>query len=120
MENKETAEQAAIVSAENWLALIDENKASESWNEAASLFKSALSVEQWKDSLAAARLPLGNTVSRELKSHHYTTELPGAPDGEYVVIEYQTVFEKKKNSIETIVPMKDSDGRWRVSGYYIK
>jgi hypothetical protein len=46
--------------------------------------------------------------------------LPGAPDGEYVVIQYRTSFENKNDAIETVTPMKDTDGTWRVSGYYVK
>jgi hypothetical protein len=59
-------------------------------------------------------------VARELKSKQYTKTLPGAPDGEYVVIQYKTTFENKKSAIETVIPMLEKDGRWRVSGYYIK
>ncbi|MEW6571079.1 MAG: DUF4019 domain-containing protein [Nitrospirota bacterium] len=55
-----------------------------------------------------------------MKSKQYTTSLPGAPDGEYVVLRYKTVFENKKSSIEIVTPMLDKDGKWRVSGYYIK
>jgi hypothetical protein len=68
----------------------------------------------------AVRGPLGNAVSRNLLSRQYTTTLPGAPDGEYVVIQYETSFENKKVAVETVTPMKDADGHWRVSGYYIK
>jgi hypothetical protein len=50
----------------------------------------------------------------------YMTSLPGAPVGEYVLIRYDTTFGKKKSSVETITPMMDKDGRWRVSGYYIR
>jgi hypothetical protein len=48
------------------------------------------------------------------------TTLPGVPDGEYVVVQFDTSFEKKKTAIETVTPMKEPDGRWRVSGYFIK
>jgi hypothetical protein len=48
------------------------------------------------------------------------TSVPGAPDGQYVLIQFETVFEKKAQSIETITPMLDADRTWRVSGYYIK
>ncbi|MEW6584469.1 MAG: DUF4019 domain-containing protein, partial [Nitrospirota bacterium] len=54
-----------------------------------------------------------------VKSKKYATSLPGAPDGEYVVIEFETSFENKKSAVETVTPMMDS-GKWRVSGYYIK
>jgi lysyl-tRNA synthetase class 2 len=118
--SNEAAEQSALKAAENWLALIDKNDAEESWNQAASLFKNALTIEGWKDSLSPVQALTGKIISRRLKSKKYATELPGAPDGEYVVIEYETSFEKKKNSVETIVPMKDADGEWRISGYFVK
>jgi hypothetical protein len=46
--------------------------------------------------------------------------LPGAPDGEYVVIQFETSFENKKSAIETVTPMIEINGGWRVSGYFIK
>lgn len=116
----ETAEQAAVEAAEKWLALIDKDEESESWNQAASMFKTALTAEDWKKALDSAHSPIGKAVSRKLKSKTYATELPGAPDGEYVIIEYETQFEKKRNGTETVVPLKDTDGEWRVSGYFIK
>jgi hypothetical protein len=70
--------------------------------------------------MQAFRKPLGKTISRKLKNKIYATSLPGAPDGEYVVIQYETTFENKKSAIETITLMLDKDGKWRVSGYYIK
>ena len=113
-------EKAAIVSAEKWLGLIDAGKYRESWKEAAELFRNALSQEQWEQSLQAVRKPLGKLITRKVKTKTYRTSLPGAPDGEYVVIEFETSFVHKKSAIETVTPMIDKDGTWRVSGYYIK
>ena len=48
------------------------------------------------------------------------TDIPDAPEGEYVVIQFDTVFENKKEAIETITPMLDPDGKWRVAVYFIK
>jgi hypothetical protein len=59
-------------------------------------------------------------LERRLISARYATSLPGAPDGEYVVIQYKTRFANKKNAIETVTPMKQRSGHWRVSGYYIR
>ena len=33
---------------------------------------------------------------------------------------YVYSFGNKKAAVETITPMLDKDGKWRVSGYYIK
>ena len=113
-------EGAALSAAEKWLIMIDEGKYSESWRDAASYFRNAVKQEQWEQSLQAHRKPLGKLVSRKVKSKAYKTSLPGAPDGEYVVIQFETSFENKKRSIETVTPMIDKDGKWRVSGYFIK
>ena len=113
-------EKAGVVSAEKWLGMVDSEKYSESWKEAAELFREAIKQEQWRQSLQAVRKPLGKLVKRTIKTKTYKTFLPGAPDGEYVVIQFETSFEHKKSAIETVTPMMDNDGRWRVSGYYIK
>ena len=110
----------AVSSAETWLSLVDGGKYTDSWNEAAGYFKGAVKQEQWQETLKAVRTPLGKVISREVKSKSYHTSLPGAPDGEYVVIQFETSFENKKSAIETVTPMKDKDGKWRVSGYFIK
>ena len=113
-------EGAAKQSAEAWLALVDSGKYANSWDEAAQLFKAALTKDQWESALRTVRDPLGKMGTRTLKSANYTKTLPGAPDGEYVVMQYETSFANKGSAIETIVPMLDKDGKWRVSGYFIK
>jgi len=115
-----TQKKDALNAAENWLAIIDKGEYAESWKEAAEYFKTAVSQNQWVNSLQAFRKPLGKLNSRTVKSKTYKTSLPGAPDGEYMVIQFTTSFENKKSAIETVTPMKDKDGKWRVSGYFIK
>ena len=114
------AEKAALEAAGTWLALVDGRKYLESWQECAEFFRNAVSKENWEKSLQTFRVPLGKMVSREVKSKRYTTSAPGAPDGQYVIIQYQASFENKKSAIETVTPMLDKDGKWRVSGYYIR
>lgn len=113
-------EQVAQQSAEAWLALTDSGTYGESWQQSASLFKAAVTQPQWAAAMRASREPLGRVVSRKLLSAAYTKSLPGAPDGEYVVIQYETRFEHKQSAVETVTPMLDKDGKWRVSGYFIK
>ncbi len=113
-------EAAAVTAAEAWLSLVDSEKYGESWDEAAQFFKGQISKDQWVTALQSVRGPLGKNVSRKLSAKGYETDLPGAPKGEYVVIQFNTSFEKKKHAVETITPMLDKDGKWRVSGYFIK
>jgi hypothetical protein len=113
-------EAKAVKAANSWLAIVDAGNYAESWAEAAAYFKSALTKTQWRQSLNVVRKPLGKLVSRRIESKTYHTSLPGAPDGEYVVIQYKSSFKNKKSAVETVTPMRDKDGKWRVSGYYIK
>jgi len=113
-------EKAAVSAAEKWLALIDAGNYGDSWQEAAELFRNAVTAAQWKQSLQGARKPLGKLISRKVKTATYRTSLPGAPDGKYVVIQFDTSFEKKNSARETVTPMMEQNGKWRVSGYYIK
>jgi hypothetical protein len=110
---------AAQKSAEEWLALVDAGKYAESWKTAAGYFQTAVPQDQWEHTIAAVRGPLSDLVSRKLKSAHYTKSLPGAPDGEYVVLQFDTSFANKKAAVETVTPKLDADGTWKVSGYYI-
>lgn len=110
----------AQAAAKSWLALTDSAKYGRSWDEAASLFKGAVAKADWEKSIRSVRAPLGAVRSRKVKSATYARTLPGAPDGEYVVIQFEAQFENKASAIETVTPMLDKDRTWRVSGYYIK
>ena len=110
----------ALPATQSWLALVDGAQYAESWSDAASFFKGKVDAPTWEKSAAAVRGPLGKVQSRTVKSSTATTVLPGAPDGEYVVFQFDTTFEHKQGAVETVTPMKDTDGRWRVSGYYVK
>jgi hypothetical protein len=113
-------EKEAQAAAEQWLALIDGGQFAESWQATAAIFQSVVSQPKWQSSLDSVRKPLGSLVSRKLKSAKYGKTLPGAPDGEYVVLQFATSFTNKKGATETITPMLDRDGKWKVSGYFIK
>jgi hypothetical protein len=114
------AEATAQKAAEQWLALIDAGNYAGSWKTAAAFFQTAVPQAEWEHTMVAERKPFGDLVSRKLKSATYTKSIPGAPDGEYVIVQFDTSFANKKEAVETITPMLDPDGQWKVSGYYIK
>lgn len=110
----------AQVASKSWLALTDAGKYGESWDVASSFSKAAVTKADWEKAIKSSRAPLGAMKSRKVKSATFTRTLPGAPDGEYVVIQFESQFENKAAAIETVTPMHEKDGAWRVSGYYIK
>ena len=117
---EEAAAEKAQEAADGWLELVDEGNYAASWDAAAEYFKARVTKDQWEKAARSVREPLGTLKSRKLLSAKYTRQLPGAPDGEYVVIQYESSFANKASAIETVTPLLDKDGRWRVSGYFIK
>jgi hypothetical protein len=110
------AEAAALA----WLALTDAGDYPRSWDQAAGYFRASISKPNWIHAVGNIRQPLGGLVSRKVRSATFKRSLPGVPDGEYVVIQYDTQFEHKDGAIETVTPLLDKDGSWKVSGYFIK
>lgn len=114
-----TKEDAAAETAKAWLELVDQGKYGASWKEAAPLFQGQVTEKAWEKLVAGVRKPLGAFRSRELASAVFSTSLPGAPDGEYVVVQFQSSFANKAEAVETVTPMLDQ-GVWKVSGYFIR
>jgi|GEM_PF-1079640 len=110
----------AIAVAQKYLKLIDAGKYDESWEASAALVRQVITKAQWNQQIKPIRSAMGEMVSRTVKSAVYATSLPGAPDGQYVVIKFETVLKNKKQNVETVTPMKEADGKWRVAGYYIR
>lgn len=113
------AETLATGPARKWVGLLDDKRWGESWAEAGVLFKTQLSEANWSSTIQTVRLPLGSVSSRTLQTVTKATSLPGAPDGEYEIVQFATNFEKKHGAVETVVLAREPSG-WRVNGYFIK
>lgn len=110
----------ASAAADAWLEMIDAGDVEGTWEAAASLFKQLVGLDAWRAAHAQATTVFGRPLSRELSNTEYRESIPGAPDGQYVVMEYAAAFERKKEAVETVVAALDGDGVWRVGGYFIR
>jgi hypothetical protein len=117
---QETDTRLARAAVDTWLAVVDGGDYVQSWESAATFFKNAVPSEKWQAAVKGARSPFGAFKSRTLKSATTATTLPGAPDGEYVVFDFDASFESKSAAAERATVIRDKDGSWRVVGYFIK
>ncbi len=120
MADEDQKKQDALAAAQSWLALVDNGDYGEAWEQAAALMKDAVGKDALAEGLRTARIPFGALKTRTPSSMTYATSLPGAPDGEFVVIETEASFEHKEHAGETVTPMMEADGTWRVSGYFLR
>ena len=112
-------EEAALSAAFDWLALVDQTEYSQSWDASSPLFQKSVGRDAWIESLEQARLPLGPPVARSVGRSEYRTRIPGAPDGEYVLIRFVTQFEGRDTTVERVTASSEQ-GVWKVSGYYVQ
>jgi TM2 domain-containing membrane protein YozV/predicted Ser/Thr protein kinase len=113
-------ESPAASAAKSWLALIDAGNYSESWIGASAIFRGSVTEPSWENSMSTFRKPLGDAGPRKLTSAQPMTELPGAPDGQYLLMQFETSFANKKSAVETVTFVMEKDGQWKSAGYFIK
>lgn len=115
-----TATKLAAAAALSWLASVDQGDYEASWERAAPAFQQAVTRADWVTAVSAARVPFEPFGTRTLIKAEYHESLPNAPPGPYVIVQYRTEVSQGRRVIETVVPMRTADGRWLVSGYFVR
>ena len=110
---------AAETAATEWLAHVDAGRYAESWTSAATAFKQAVTQEKWQDAAKSVRDRVGAWKARTKASAVSKLNPPGAPPGDYVVLQYSSVFERLPTATETVTAVRDADGTWRIVGYFV-
>lgn len=106
--------------AARWLSLVDSALYKVSWDSAASAFRSNVSPGDWTAAAGAARSAVNPLTDRQLVGSEYTTALPDAPPGEYVVLQYSAVDRDARRVVETVTVTRERRDVWRVIGYFIR
>jgi hypothetical protein len=106
----------ATDAAAQWLALIDAGQYSP---QASPLFQQKVPFAKWQADLSRIRTRLGRLGSRQLKSADVKSETAGTAAGKYVVIQYRTQFAVAGPVIETVKPVLDASGHWKLADYSI-
>jgi hypothetical protein len=117
---EELETQQAMEVAREWLDLVDGARFGDAWDGAGAIFRGAVEREKWEIAATQARGAAGGLISRKLRTAAFTRKLANAPDGDYVVIHYDTRFERQGLASETLTTGREKDGRWRVVGYWIR
>lgn len=116
-EEKENAGKAA---ATGWLSLLDRRDWGSAWEHSSSVFRKNVPLANWMDGISKVREPFGTLAERQPMEVLYKTTLQGHPDGDYVTVIFASKFEKKPDARELVTTMRDTDGRWRVTGYSVQ
>ena len=110
--------EAAAIS-QQWLALVDSRDYGASWKEASPLFQKRIPQDKWAEAMIMVREPMGALSIRKVANATSSKSLPGLPDGDYVVVQFETSFANKANAVETVTLIGGAGGQ-KVGGYFIK
>lgn len=110
------AQQAALA----WLALLDQGRYSQAWDQAAPLLQKNITRQKWEGLLKGLAAKTGPAGQRKLLQSQALSDPPGAPAGKYLVLVYAPGFAKSPANLEQLTLREDPQGQWQVAGYYLK
>jgi hypothetical protein len=116
--DNEKVEQAKPAAVE-FLGLIDSAKYAESWESSAGLMRDKVTRNEWIDKLDKARNLSGALVQRVQKRASYATEAKDSPEGEYIMLIYESDFQRAEDVSEYVTVMLEGD-EWKVAGYFMQ
>jgi hypothetical protein len=110
-------EKAGEIAAHAWLLLLDRKDWGTAWDASSGVFRQSVPLGTWMDNIPKLRDPLGRFIERQPGEAIYKRTLAGRPDADYVTVEFTSKFDKKPVVQELVTTVRESDGRWRVTGY---
>lgn len=112
------AEDAARKAAAKWLALIDQGKFKDAWKQASQHHRPQITAADWESQIRSMCAAAGPLRERNFTAARNSRTLPGAPDGDYTILEFSTAFEKKSKALEIVVLSREGNN-WKAAGYSI-
>ncbi|MBM4181942.1 MAG: DUF4019 domain-containing protein [Betaproteobacteria bacterium] len=112
-------DQSVDQEARTWLVHIEKGQMKKAWEAGNSYFKKVLPLEDWLKGLHAVAA-LGPVQTRTLTSVTFASKMPGSVDGQYALLHYETSFQHKDRTTETVILKRDDDQAWRGVGYLVK
>lgn len=115
----ELLSSAALTSAERFTAAVDREDYQAAYSIASPILRLKNKQEQWVDEVGQSFQLLGKAKERELMVVRSRDSYPGLPDGNYLIVSYQTETEYKAKAVEVLL-LKEQDESWQVCRYTIR
>lgn len=118
----ETAKVAAASSAAvSFLQLLDAGEYEDAWHLGSAHLQTEIPLETWLEQVSDVRQQVGSLQQRSQTDVNYTrAPVEGIPEGEYLSFFYLSEFDAKKQAKERVTLYLETDGVWRVAGYFVE
>lgn len=113
-----SGEDQAVASANAFVKLVDGGQFDKAYDAFSQFGQKAVPKDQFVALMKGVQEKIGTQTSRKLTTKKFVHELPGAPKGDYWVLDYETNFSKKGASVERVTSMLEGKS-WKVAGYVL-
>jgi hypothetical protein len=113
-------DKESIEAGKKWLELLDSGNAGAAWDLASKQLQSVVKRDAFVAEISTVRKPLGKIDTRTPVKFARSHELPGAPSGDYAIVEFDTKYANGKHLSEQVIWTIESGDIWRVAGYYYR
>lgn len=111
---------AAVQAAERFVERLDNGSYQQLWQEATPLFQALNPAEKWTARQQLIRTAYGPRLSRQFHRLDQRNNFALSPDGHYCIVQFESSFQNKQYTIETIVLIETLEGAWLVREYVIR
>ena len=111
-------ETDARMAANRWLQMLDAGDYEEAFEWEAQDFRMRQTQAQFVRYMQARRAPFGQSLGRKFIGAANIHKFVGVPEGNYESVLFKTAFEKKSETAERVILVKQEVG-WRVIDYRI-
>ena len=112
--------KAIAKTAKSWIVKLDKGYFQQCYDETSQTLKNNLDRKQWFDNMTAYRKPLGESGKRKEINMFYEAQLQTGERGDFVTVQYGSVFQQKLAVVENITFVKEEDDSWRILVYWLK
>jgi hypothetical protein len=87
----------------SYLGLLDQDRYEEAWLAMSDFFQALNDKAQWQSRQQVIRDVYGSLLSRKFLRISYRQSYSQSPDGKYVIVQYESIFQNKADTYETVV-----------------
>ncbi len=110
---------ASVAAATEFLQMVDAGRYDDSWQITDPFLQKKVPLQDWQAKLKNISETFGPVAERSLDNVSFTAPTAELPESEFIMLEYETRFEKKEMK-EAVTLVLGNDNRWRVVGYFIQ
>lgn len=110
---------APTADAKVFVEWLDTGNPATAWQQLTPLAQVIKNQERWQNLHLALRSSYGRLLQRTVRGVTLQQRYPMLPDGRYAIVQFDTVFQNKPATIETVVLVLDADGNWLVHDYIL-